>query len=198
MEPVPFLLVPPDVTGGAQEPPAYRYLSEDNGLMVQYGPTMLAVNAIRWPGYEAFIDIVRWVAAQFYEVASDSLITGYSLGFYNRISIKAILDLRQILRFQLNIDETTMASEFVCQFARRVDEGSMLTQIITSPVAMPDESIRIVGVNNIVRLSLDAKKYVVADWCAWLDRAHERAKEEFWNSLTPETQKAWEATASAT
>jgi uncharacterized protein (TIGR04255 family) len=195
VEPVPFLLVPTNL--GEAEPPAYRYYSEDGGMMVQYGPTLVAVNATRWPGFGAYLEIVRWVADRFQELAPASIVTGYSLGFYNRIEIKTVRDLSSLLRYEFNIDDDTLKAEFVCQFARNVDEGSLLTQIITTPGPAPEEAVQTVNVNNIVRRALQPTQFIADAWCEWLAIAHERAKGQFWHSLSKETQDAWDATVNA-
>lgn len=188
----------PPIGGEGPEAPAYRFLTEDGGILVQYGPTLLSINATRYPGFPAYLEVVRWVGEQFASISPEASVNGYSLGFYNRISIKSVQDIKSLFRFHLNIDDSTMASEFVCQFSHRVPEGSLLTQIVTTPIPAVEESIKSLSVNNIVRHSFaSSKPFDLEDWCRWLQPAHERAKAMFWDNLTPETQRAWDSTVNA-
>lgn len=196
VEALPYLLVPLQ-PGTGVEAPAYRFLTEDGGITVQYGPTLLSVNATRYPGFDTYIDIVAWVAKTFRAISPDVVVSGYSLGYYNRIAINSIHDLPTLLRFRFNIDDGIMNSEFVCQFSHVVPEGSLLTQIITTPMLAPEESIKTLGVNNVVRQLRKAAPFDADDWCKWLTQAHSRAKAMFWENLTPETQAAWDNTVNA-
>lgn len=196
VEPVPFLLVPPTQTGGP-EPAAYRFLNDDGSMMVQFGPTLMAVNAFKWPGFPAFAEIVEWVTRQYESAMPRNMVAGYSLGFYNKVPIQRVSDLPEIFDVQFHIDDRTLEDEFVLQFARNANTGSLLTQFLITPMQQ-GESTRTIAVNNIVRhvtpslVALD-----VTQWMSWLHDAHEEAKDAFWNSLTPDAQSAWEETTRA-
>jgi len=180
---------------------AYRFFREDNKGVIQVGPRMMTVNALTWePGYEAYRDTAFGIMEKFRTVNPDELVMGCSIGFYNRIPAADLAEAQSILRMNFNTDEHTQFDELSYQSARSVDIGSVLMQVA---VAQPDERMREkhLMVNNIIRRSFmpnpRSLTEIEHEWRAWFEQAHELAKDIFWNSLTPEAQASWKATAPA-
>ncbi len=178
--------------------PAYRFFSADNTGVVQVGPRMVTVNALKWDsGFEGYRDAAFRIVEKFRLVNPNERVMGCSIGFYNRIPAADLAEAREILRFALNIDDRTQFDELSYQSVRTVQDGTVLMQVA---VGQPDEQMREkhLMVNNIVRRNfhpaMPTLTELEAEWRAWFERAHEIAKDIFWSSLTDEAQDSWKRT----
>jgi uncharacterized protein (TIGR04255 family) len=195
---LPVVLVGDSVPNQQFHLPAYRFFTGDGKGAVQLGPRMMSVNALSWEdGFEGYRSTLHSIMDRYVAAMQNELVLGFSLGFYNRIPTQDIAEAREIYRLQLS-DEDVLFRELSYQSVQMTRAGIVVTQVAT---AQPEERMpeHHLIVNNIVRMTPPGEQRpvrdVVEEWRAWIEVAHDVAKEVFWNSLTPEAQTSWKETA---
>ena len=191
----PLILIPPEIATPEQlhlTPAIYRFWSEDEKWSTFLGPRMAAANVRVWPGYPEYRGFVLEVMENFLSLAIEPIVERFSIGFYNRIEIDSISELKETISIPLDIDETSSLQETLFQRARMTEVGSVLTQIIM----MQGDAYTpkpYVSINNIIRgHNPTGHNLTTSDLLAWLDKSHDVGKEAIWTVLSQTVKDAWE------
>jgi uncharacterized protein (TIGR04255 family) len=194
----PVLFVPPEQATEEQKqltPPIYSFSSTDGDRLVATGHRVITASLGKWPGYDAYKAFVQEVLSIYFELSYEPQIQRHSLGFYNRIPVADVTELREILKTSADLDDGISLFEFVRQHAHSTEAGSVLTQMIVLPgdATTPEPFL---AVNNIIRSEECAGSYTgLAQILEWLDKAHDIGKSLLWNSLSNTAKESWKANA---
>lgn len=176
-------------------PPIYRFESFDSQKTIFIGPRIIAANTRRWNGYPEYRSHVEESLTLFFDLFRPPPVYRHSLGFYNRIPVSSVDELREIIQTPLDLRGNVALAELVAQSARMTDVGSVLTQIL---MMKPDTHTvePYLAVNNIIRsISLAGTQAEVAAFLGWLDRAHEIGREAIWDVLSEKAKESWRTTS---
>jgi uncharacterized protein (TIGR04255 family) len=192
---LPYIIVPPptEVAPAQLYAPAYRFHDKSGQYLVQAGPNLLAINAVAWDaGYSGFRKIVEHVTTAWREVHVGELAANYSLGFYNKIAVSDVDDVSWLLSEPLPLSAADTFAGFSLQKSQPTKCGAFTSQVVTVEDGSTKE--RHLLVNNFINYSAEPRPLDVAEWLDWIDRAHELAKDYFWNTLSGHAQDAWNRT----
>lgn len=174
--------------------PGYRFYSEDGKRIVQIGPRMISLNTVNWePGFENYRDALVEVFNTFNDIMGETRIQRYSLGFYNRLPVSDLDEIREIINVPIELGKDAQFEGLGWQTVRSAKVGDIATQV---SLRDPDERTPEphLGVNNIIQHTLDEPRPLrdeIDNWRAWIDAANAEARENFWNLLSPAAQKSW-------
>jgi uncharacterized protein (TIGR04255 family) len=196
----PFFLVPVEAGGGAAPPysPAYRFTSEDGKQMVQFGPRTLTFNSLAYGGWPRFMEqfsrVFHMVAEASFGLVGERL----ALTFVNRMPVDTPQGLQKLLCIDLGIDEKTVPLDFMIRKIGQHEAGLSTTIITPLP---PDEMFPTPAFGiTCTEIGFGTDEFNATNLpeiLSWFENAHGRSKDRFWNLLTPEIQKEWEATYAA-
>jgi uncharacterized protein (TIGR04255 family) len=192
----PIVIIPPDEATSEQREatqPIYRFTSNDEKWSTFLGPRIIAANVRgAWPGYPEYRAFVSEVLGNYLELMTNSQVERYSLGFYNRIPVSTIAEVREILNVHLDIPDDTVFKEFIVQTSRTMEIGSVLTQILLVEAEGPNEPY--LAINNIIRATnTKGTETGLEQLMVWVDQAHEVGKEMIWNALSDTAKSAWKS-----
>ena len=185
-------------TGGSvqqhvYQKPRLRLARHDGRVLVQIGPTWLAVNHLApYSGWAEFAPIVGKVLDAYRDVAGTEALLGASLRYINQLEVPpSLAELGRYLRVR---PETTAPWDQECrafmlglQFHR--DEGNSLFQLEVQP-------IQVEGKPSAVRMDLTyqhiGQPLQHGDAMPWLHHAHEAIGELFEAAITDEARKSFQ------
>jgi uncharacterized protein (TIGR04255 family) len=190
----PVFIVPPEQATPEQlqaTPPVYRFSSDGDAYSVAIGPRMFAANVRRWPGYGSYRDFVELVAARYLELSYEPTVQHHSVGFYNRIPVASIDELREVVDAPFDFRGDVTLYELFSQSAKKTEVGSLLTQMfVMAPGPGLNEPHLVI--NNIIRSSdASGQSKDPSRLLAWLDAAHEIAREALWGTLSEQARNSW-------
>jgi uncharacterized protein (TIGR04255 family) len=193
----PLLIVPAEQATPEQmraTPAIYRFSSATDKRSIFIGPRMVAANVRGWSGYPEYREFVQEVVDVYFSIRRDATVERHSVGFYNRIPVTTVEEVREIMAVPLNIRDGASLLELVAQCARNTEMGSLLSQVFTSP---PDglSDGTFLSVNNIIRAIVPKERSSLNDIIQWLDNSHQIARDEIWSMLSESAKEAWKATS---
>jgi uncharacterized protein (TIGR04255 family) len=172
-------------------PAIYRFHADDEAISTFIGPRMVAANMRKWTGYPEYRSFVLEVIECYLSLMWEPEIERHSLGFYNRIPVDGIEELREIVDVPFDVRGEVSFYELLVQSSRTTEAGSVLTQLIVRP---PDAITRepYLAINNIIRSDEVKGRFENLDrFAEWLDRAHEVGREAFWSVLSEKARASW-------
>lgn len=192
----PVLFVPPENMTPQQlqlTPAVYRFSSADERKAAFLGPRMVAANIRGWQGYGRYRSWVERVFGSFIEVSTEPILERHSVGFYNRVPVASIDELREILSIELDLAEGVELQEIVFQSARQTATGSLLTQLMMMP-ANAETPEPYLAITNIIRATVLAGPLREAGHVlSWLDEAHQDGRDAIWTILSERARESWKA-----
>jgi uncharacterized protein (TIGR04255 family) len=174
--------------------PLYRFSSPDSGQAVFLSHRMVAANQRGWNGYENFRIFVSEMVSSFLELMTPVRVERQSLGFYNRVPISSLEELREVVKVPFDLRGDVSLYELMNQSARMTEWGSVLTQLFMMP---PDEftSEPFLAINNILRFVVPDSASVSAEsFLNWMDAGHDFCRDLIWSTLSEAAQLSWKQT----
>ena len=193
---LPLIAIPPEQATPEQlnmTPAVYRFFSEDEKWFVFMGPRIVAGNVRGWPGYGEYRSFVADTFGSYLDLTLRPVVQRHSIGFYNRIPVSSVGELKEILSTPLDIHDDVTLQELLFQTARNTDVGSVLTQMFMMPgdAYTPEPYL---AVNNIVRaVGVESANLDLPKILAWLDKAHDVGKDMIWTTLSEKARESWRA-----
>lgn len=191
----PFFLVPQEGQAIPPYVPAYRFFSEDQARLVQYGPRVISYNRYRYPGWN---DFRAEFTDFFYRVTEAGFGQGLeraALTYVNRMPASTPQELQGLLSIDLGITAETVPLDFIIRRVEARPEG--LLNVTFMPIG-PDQfsGRQSMGVTCVMvrplngQLNLDA----LAEIFGWFEAAHAQIRDKFWSLLSEEVQNEWRGT----
>jgi uncharacterized protein (TIGR04255 family) len=194
----PVFFVPPDQLTPEQKqqtPAIYQFASQENERAVLVGPRVLTAAVREWTGYPEYRRFVERVVNAHLPLLIDPIVERHSLGFYNRIPVSGLEELREILASSVPVESDASLFDLVLQSSRQTEIGSLLSQIIVArgDAETPEPFL---AINNIFHSSLvTGGAFSIARFLEWLDAAHELGRNAIWGQLSESVKAAWAATS---
>jgi uncharacterized protein (TIGR04255 family) len=191
----PLIFVPPESITPEQlaaTPAIYRFSSADAQRSIFIGTRMVAANTTSWPGYPAYKKFASDVVSRYTGLHAPCTVERHSIGFYNRIPVASIDELREVVDASFDLRGDVALFELVAQSARMTAAGSVLTQLFMQPPdAITTEPF--LAINNIIRSNALAGAFDMERWLTWLDLAHDEGRDAIWNILSAAAKESWSA-----
>lgn len=182
--------------------PAYRFFNEDQTLIVQIGPRLIALNAVMakipWPGWAYFKDRFPEVFHPYVALNQDAPVLRFSLSFYNRIALDDLGELTEI--FAMN-EVPSPANALDLDYSYKFSTPSEVGTITRHYLIMPPDAAApcpYLAVNTIARHELHSMRLEDAfkQWQDWVETAHRICKDTFYNSLSKRSRVSWDENSS--